>query len=386
MAVIAEDGEDHDRGDALEQRAHRLRPLHPAADDHHRRVLGPGLEVLVPAQHRAGHALGGPLHQPGDQPVQEPAERHRDQQQHQDGQGLGHQPGEQLVLPVLAHQPLRQVGPPGAAPSGRWRRCGTRVDALMPGRYETTPPRPNRVRYPGRVTNHPHHPAVRRAARVLALVPALLVTFATATAFAEPPEQWEDNTSVSSLHVLAVIVLIPVGLFVLISLLVYLPSMSRGTAYHPSEVWRGQPEWFGGPRTGAGASRPASSPRGRQRQPAHRRRRPRRWGRRRRDRARGRTGWRKWQLVTPSAPRSGTRSTRRSGTPRQLCRMSSRSTSAAPRARPGRSPSPARHPGRPGPLGADARRPGRPHRSRWSPARRPTGPGRPRGRARRADA
>ena len=45
------------------------------------------------------------------------------------------------------------------------------------------------------VTSHPAPTAVRRAARMLALVPAILVTSLTSTAFAEAPEQWEDTAA-----------------------------------------------------------------------------------------------------------------------------------------------------------------------------------------------
>ena len=70
----------------------------------------------------------------------------------------------------------------------------------------------------------------RRAARVLALGrPPSLVTSAAGTAFADAPDSWENSPAVSALHVA------PgarrssrVGLFLLITLLVYLPSMSRG--------------------------------------------------------------------------------------------------------------------------------------------------------------
>jgi hypothetical protein len=85
---------------------------------------------------------------------------------------------------------------------------------------------------------------------MVALVPALLVTGVTNTAFAVPPDQWADNPPVSPLHVLLVLAAIPIGLFVLIVLLVYLPSMSKGESYRPGEVWRAEPTWFGGPREG----------------------------------------------------------------------------------------------------------------------------------------
>jgi hypothetical protein len=103
------------------------------------------------------------------------------------------------------------------------------------------------------VTNHRQSPAVRRAARLLALTPAIVVTTAPGLAFADPPAQWEDNPSVSPLYVLMVMVAIPLALFLLIWLLVYIPSMARGERYKPGQAWRSQPEWFGGPRRGVDA-------------------------------------------------------------------------------------------------------------------------------------
>ena len=98
-----------------------------------------------------------------------------------------------------------------------------------------------------RVTNHPPTPALRRAARALALTPALAVTVATGTAFASAPDTWENTPSVSPLHALLIIAIIPIGLFVLITVLVYVPSMVRGERYQPGQAWRSEPEWFGGP-------------------------------------------------------------------------------------------------------------------------------------------
>jgi hypothetical protein len=112
------------------------------------------------------------------------------------------------------------------------------------------------------VTNHPAHTRrnspfrspLRRLAALLVLVPALLVTSLTGIASADAPVQWEDNGKTSPLHVLLVLVVIPVGLFVLITLLVYLPSMMRkGESYQPGQPWRNGAEWFGGPRGGVGA-------------------------------------------------------------------------------------------------------------------------------------
>jgi hypothetical protein len=76
---------------------------------------------------------------------------------------------------------------------------------------------------------------------------------ATAPVLAAPPEAWEDNTPSSPLHVLTVMLLIPLGVILLIVLLVYLPSMSKGDSYQPGLAWRSEPEWFGGPRKGVEA-------------------------------------------------------------------------------------------------------------------------------------
>src|SRR5690242_14172333 len=106
------------------------------------------------------------------------------------------------------------------------------------------------------VTNTPqHHPrrAGRRAARVLLPVLALVVTTlvgAMSAADADAPDQWQNNPPVSPLHVLLVFVIAPLSLFVLITLLVYIPSMSKAESYQPGQAWRGEATWFGGPRGG----------------------------------------------------------------------------------------------------------------------------------------
>ena len=50
------------------------------------------------------------------------------------------------------------------------------------------------------------------------------------------------------------LVVIPLALFLLITLLVYLPSMAKGQRYQPGEPWRTEAEWFGGPRGGVEAA------------------------------------------------------------------------------------------------------------------------------------
>jgi len=82
------------------------------------------------------------------------------------------------------------------------------------------------------------------------VTPALVLTGLGGAAFADPPDQWKENTATSPLHVLLVLVVIPLSLIAIITLLVYLPSMSKGERYQPGQPWRSEPLWFGGPRGG----------------------------------------------------------------------------------------------------------------------------------------
>jgi hypothetical protein len=104
------------------------------------------------------------------------------------------------------------------------------------------------------VSNHVKSSVVRRAARAVALTPAVLVGTVAAPALASPPAQWGPQPSVDPLHALLVYLIIPGGLFLLITLLVYVPSMARGQKYQPGLAWRNEPEWFGGPSGGVEAA------------------------------------------------------------------------------------------------------------------------------------
>ncbi|MFL6156420.1 MAG: hypothetical protein ACJ72D_10025 [Marmoricola sp.] len=73
-------------------------------------------------------------------------------------------------------------------------------------------------------------------------------------AFADEPAAWGSEPHVSGWQFLVVLVLIPAGLFLVISLLAALPSMIRDKGYEPGQSWRSEPEWFGGPRKGLEAA------------------------------------------------------------------------------------------------------------------------------------
>lgn len=77
---------------------------------------------------------------------------------------------------------------------------------------------------------------------------------APVAAFADTPAAWQNEKHVSGLQFLLVLVLIPAGLFVVITLLAALPSMISDKGYQPGQSWRSEPEWFGGPRKGLEAA------------------------------------------------------------------------------------------------------------------------------------
>ncbi len=104
------------------------------------------------------------------------------------------------------------------------------------------------------MTDHHPSPAVRRAVRALALTPAVLLVTTAGPALAAAPEQWPTEPHVSAMHALLIYLFIPGGLALLISLLVYVPSLARGQKYQPGLAWRNEPEWFGGPREGVDAT------------------------------------------------------------------------------------------------------------------------------------
>ena len=100
------------------------------------------------------------------------------------------------------------------------------------------------------------HDAVRRIFRPLLLlaVPGWLVLGVLAVpAVADTPEAWEQAPDVSPLGFLMVVLILPLGAAVVISLLALLPSLANDTGYQPGQAWRGDTEWFGGPTKGVKA-------------------------------------------------------------------------------------------------------------------------------------
>lgn len=81
----------------------------------------------------------------------------------------------------------------------------------------------------------------------VATVAAALPLLAAAPAGADVPEGWSDPEPVSALHAILVLGVIPLGLFVLIVLAVYVPAMVRGERVAPGAPAL-ENQWLGGPR------------------------------------------------------------------------------------------------------------------------------------------
>jgi hypothetical protein len=87
-------------------------------------------------------------------------------------------------------------------------------------------------------------------------VPVLLAS----PAVADVPEGWSNQPeNVDPLHALLVLGVIPLALFLLITLAVYLPPMIRGERVAPGSQHELESQRFGGPRRGAAELEPADS-------------------------------------------------------------------------------------------------------------------------------
>ncbi|MBA3781431.1 hypothetical protein [Nocardioides sp. InS609-2] len=98
----------------------------------------------------------------------------------------------------------------------------------------------------------------RRASVIAGGLAAVVLT--ARPALADVPEGWSDPEPVSVLHALLLLGGVPLLLFVLIALAVYVPALARGEKLAPGAAPIDD-EWFGGPRAGTGelTSRSADS-------------------------------------------------------------------------------------------------------------------------------
>ena len=104
-----------------------------------------------------------------------------------------------------------------------------------------------------------HSARSRRFSRTAAVTVGLTLGSLAAPALAAPPEAWPEPDNGSLLSNLLFLVGVPVLVFVVLALLVYLPSMMRRQSSEPALAFRERPEWFGGPRKGIESGSSAAS-------------------------------------------------------------------------------------------------------------------------------
>jgi hypothetical protein len=115
------------------------------------------------------------------------------------------------------------------------------------------------------ITHRSLRPALRVFAGISSITVAVVLPLLAQPALADTPASWDDSPHVSAIKFLLVLLIIPGGIALLITLLVILPSLVRGDSYRPGETWAGDDEWFGGPSKGvqaADSTEPASGERG----------------------------------------------------------------------------------------------------------------------------
>jgi hypothetical protein len=113
--------------------------------------------------------------------------------------------------------------------------------------------------YPARVTNHQGLRNQLRRAVLVVVAAAVAVVALPTVALADTPADWEKVPHVSGLEFLLVLVLIPLGIGLVITVLTILPSLIHDRGYEPGQSWRAEGEWFGGPRKGVDATEDLSA-------------------------------------------------------------------------------------------------------------------------------
>ncbi len=99
----------------------------------------------------------------------------------------------------------------------------------------------------------------RRVMRGSAVALGLTLGSLAAPALASPPDAWEHPDNGPLLDSLLFLLGVPLLVFVVLALLVYLPSMIRRQSPEPALAFGERPEWFGGPRKGVDSAAGADS-------------------------------------------------------------------------------------------------------------------------------
>ena len=98
------------------------------------------------------------------------------------------------------------------------------------------------------------HPVTTKLAHLVRRTSVLLVTggllaFAAAPAGADVPEGWSTPAAVDPVEAVLLLVGVPLALFLIITLLVLLPSLIRGERFTVAGQATAD-QWFGGPNKG----------------------------------------------------------------------------------------------------------------------------------------
>ena len=101
-------------------------------------------------------------------------------------------------------------------------------------------------------------PSLTTRALLVTGTAAALVSGLAFPAGAEVPEGWSSPDKVNTLHAILLLGGIPLGLFILIGLAVYLPSVMRGEGIAPAQA---EDNWLGGSDKSAGELQSASADR-----------------------------------------------------------------------------------------------------------------------------
>lgn len=94
------------------------------------------------------------------------------------------------------------------------------------------------------------HRSARIVVRGLLAVVAVSLPLLAAPALADDPATWPKAPPVTALDWLLVLLIIPGGLSILITLVVTLST--RNDHYEAGNAWRYDDQWFGGPGAGVG--------------------------------------------------------------------------------------------------------------------------------------
>jgi hypothetical protein len=104
-------------------------------------------------------------------------------------------------------------------------------------------------------TQQPHPQTLARRVARPAIVGSAMAFVAASTVLAGPavadvPEGWSNPEDVDMLHALLLLAGLPLLIFVVITLAVYVPAMVRGEKLTPGPA-EPSTTWFGGPRQGS---------------------------------------------------------------------------------------------------------------------------------------